>query len=1505
MAFLILFLVLGLTFALESQWRRTSAQIHLQGEFGGHTGVTPVSRTGSGQEAPPFPTDIFNRALSYVIYDAPDDPSGIWVSTRGHSLARAMFGYNSTPGGNLIPYNGIGRVRGNPAPSGSGLADDFRAVHYIPYNNTGAGVPNTVRDPEWTGERALLGPKTGTYIPGNPNYTYPDVNNMYLGVVDPSTGRVLKSFDRPWLYNNAVPPFEGYNGITVTPTVDPANPWTNAAGRHLILRPRPIDHVYNGTSEFPYPRRNVDPLGFVTYGDVANLESKNGVVQLDSFWMDFDLPVRQWRGKNYKPLVALLIVDHDGRVNLNVAGSRQGLGAQGHSNQGWGPWEMPINNLVTSGANIMNGLTFSGQPVTGKFGNPGGGSSVQKRAMSYASTGMADPQYGGTGEVANDAAPFINPGPFYARMDYDGAYTGTVTTMASRKAINPPVGSFATNVLYGSPDFKSAAAINAGYSANSPYHDGQTGTERGSHPMLFNPYLTRWLPDTVNNQRDTAFAPSEMRWINNKFLFDNDFQFGRLGRLALGTIGNLGAGGTLARWQTTVFSNDIDRPGGSAWTMTSTNYVQGAAAPYPILSGLPENATIGAANPFQNAAGQLTARTLTGIDINRPLTDYRTSRTVPFSATSVTDATRYNLAVRDRQRLAKDIFDRLVLASGMAPFDPSAETLGSARYNAYRQIAQYAVNLVDFVDNDDYSTPFNWNPSQIILAGDSQATQDAKMRAGWVFGVERPRLVINEAYVRYENDPADAAANNPDPVNINNYGAPTMGYQVKVYLELHNCLTPPNANEIGLLSDGGNAVLTTATGQQNYRILITRQNVDLPKNADAVNATNITAGHPENVLGWPNIGAGTTGVFGTPSLPDPRVVSIVTFANNSMVAPNLLNGTPAGPNFSYAIVGPSSEWNGTDRYVLPEKDPMNPQNTLPLPTAARHIQATGLEYIVPMGDLVNVNATNPTVGRVPWAPSFLLQKLACQHVPAGADTNLAPNPYITIDVMDLKKQGQPEDYFLNDSLKATYGTDGGRLINLLLSNLGNHRSAVRPAPMNNRTFDLVYGTHPSGAAMDRINQNLGRANNNVTLPFAPYIHLDRMIASVGELMMAPQVRQHELFTYFFTFNPAAGQTRWAHVIPWQQNNGRLYRALDLLRPRSQISHMAYGGRIPGRLNVNSIRPDNMLLPGGTSGVFNSLTDAIHSNLSSSMNNFTTASRDNAWTALIALRNGPDGIPFTEDDRPIVGTFNPNAPLDGSGNSTDRFSPNAGIGRTLMQPNLLHREELPAGWIQYEMLSKTLSNLTTRSNCFAVYATIGYFEVRNPGPYHSGNRPILGKELGIDDGTNVRHKFFALVDRSALTVDQTNPRLAGQPNVYFSYEPYLGYEAAVPEPGVTLQIAVPALSLSGGALYGNYDGIMWEIRPGTSVLTIGYGDNERPLTVTAVNLINSPSANNPTGIITVTLPADRKYYRGDVITLKNPNPAFPVSTLGNPGPQPRFNYNAPLFRAVVPYVEQTK
>lgn len=65
-----------------------------------------------------------------------------------------------------------------------------------------------------------------------------------------------------------------------------------------------------------------------------------------------------------------------------------------------------------------------------------------------------------------------------------------------------------------------------------------------------------------------------------------------------------------------------------------------------------------------------------------------------------------------------------------------------------------------------------------------------------------------------------------------------------------------------------------------------------------------------------------------------------------------------------------------------------------------------------------------------------------------------------------------------------------------------------------------------------------------------------------------------------------------------------------------------------------------------------------------------------------------------------------------------------------------------------LLAKISGNVTTRSNVYACWMTVGFFAVE-PGTENS-SVPCLNEEIGIDNGTNIRHRVFFVVDRSKAT-----------------------------------------------------------------------------------------------------------------------------------------------------------
>jgi hypothetical protein len=177
-------------------------------------------------------------------------------------------------------------------------------------------------------------------------------------------------------------------------------------------------------------------------------------------------------------------------------------------------------------------------------------------------------------------------------------------------------------------------------------------------------------------------------------------------------------------------------------------------------------------------------------------------------------------------------------------------------------------------------------------------------------------------------------------------------------------------------------------------------------------------------------------------------------------------------------------------------------------------------------------------------------------------------------------------------------------------------------------------------------------------------------------------------------------------------------------------------------------------------------------------------------------------------------------------------------------------------------------VTTRSNVFAVWLTVGYFEVVDDSD--KTRPPKLGAEIGRSENRQVRHRMFAIIDRSVLTMSPSNPRGPG-PRPFF-----LNTDSAV-APGTGVLLNMPALS-------GMYDDYPFAINVNDR-LTIDVGPNQEVITVTSIN----PAANTLTATFT------KRHASG--VPLTNAG----VSTvMGNPGPQPNFDPRHPDYLSVVRY-----
>jgi hypothetical protein len=1526
---LTLFALVGITFVLYSDAAAISSRIFREAEAPSRPDMDPEMLAG-----------FF---LGQLLYDVHDDESGVYSALRGHSLARLVYGLNDQ-GVNAVPFNGTGRLRVQSVFFSDPLAppearDDSFLINYQAFlNASGVPVDGFLRDPERLGARPGLAaarmPFTGGF---NVPYTYPDLNNLFLAAVRADGTVMLPSFHRPWT---------GFGPL------DPGNPnWTDATKpwlKYMVLRPRPADHP-----GFPLPE---DPTG-----DVKNLIGAPG--GNDSIWIDLGAPVLTAPdGRRFKALFAPLILDLDGKVNVNVHGNIRGLGQTHVSNQGWGPWEVNLGKVLNVPVN------------PGEWRNLFITTAAPPRANRYGLDGVPS-------ATANQAVPGKLP-HFYGPVDYD----------ASRWQATPPayLPTGAPLLLPGTAPvvpFVSFPFFPPGYDNGS---GGAVGTERWEHPLLYNVFRAAAF-NPLNDDR--TFSASNLAAL---------LRYGDTGTEALTsellTLCRLNftdptdpANAARRRRLVTTHSFDLDRPGVTPWVWDPATqpYFMPPGAWFPVGTPIPfpaPGARLGAvpANSEFSPDWRAVSAALGRLDLNRNLPDYPGLNPVTGRIDLPAGLEAFQAAQEARQLLAAEIFQRLRAVTGARdpnsplpalveppPGDPNHNP---ERWNALRWLAQLAVNIVDYLDSDDYMTPFAWY------------TAPAPQPPAVVVGTELPRVLLNEAYAEYVNDPNDPGLGGPLP------GRRASRFLVNVWSELHNPFqTAPS------LADNGAAKLEMpaagpAPAYGIYQLVLSRKNLGLrlpgnflgdpdpppapPAPPQIYTVLSSFSPPPPTMLPPPPVPypANPAGPPPVNPDPDPRFLLPV---NGAYSAPNA-----NGSNRGFSVVGP----------LAPFPDGADPGR--PTPTLQRP-EMTYSEV---------ANAVQP----IPPPLTILLRRLACPHLPPNDTPGPTYNPYVTVDYMeDVPLRNAADVGFTgpNPPVPVAERQSVGRA-----QPYAAHLSQRRPQlalPLRVNQPQHTFFRH--NAREEVAPPQAATPNQTLKLPFDWLVHLDRQLISPMELLHVSGFKPHELTQQFvasFLLSSgtpvlAAGPTTitaatsgvlpngtpWSiqvgsvllvdpgtneelvlvtavtpadftatftrphpvgfpivgtqpfpflQAAPWLDQTRRLYRALELLATRERASgleavtlpitlpgplapgpqvialatsgtspsgvpwHIGVGSwpavadpvpgsvpvvteyvvvtaatptsitatfrlphaatlqlllpttgdRIPGRINLNTIWDLE---------TFRALCDRQEAN------GFTDAQVDVLFAQLLASRSrGPAGTP-SPADRPFRGlgtafaqAGDPQYPL-GSGLEDTLLRSTAGPGT----PPLFAVPGATHPYQQAELLTKIFNRVTTRSNVFAVWLTVGFFEVTDETV-----RPVrLGAELGRSENRHIRHRMFAIVDRSNLAVPP-------DPNLGSAGHTVLQGPIALP-PGPK---TVPLAALTGTVhLLAPPDASWsWSIQPGTS-LEVGTGANRETVVVLAVD----PAA------ATITAAFNLAHGTGEPVTL-----------VGNPGPQPQFNPRA--NNAVVPY-----
>jgi hypothetical protein len=1459
---LALFAAVGITFVFYSEASSAASDSWKQSQ------VLPIPDMD--------PEMAFQLFLQQLIFDVPDDGAGLYSALRGHSLLRNMYGLNYDYGGtngttvqlnnNTVPFTGTGRqhyqvnLGKDPVTNQQITEDNYKFINYTYFPGL------KLRDPERFDVRNDAASPRGLYTePFSASYTYPDLNSLFLGAIDKDANLLMPSYYRPWLFD---PQHLGY----------PANPnWTNGIGKYLTLRPRPLEHP-----NFPPPED-----GFAL--DVRNLPPTNlpGGNALDSHWIPINAPVfRLPDGRKYTMLVAPLIIDLDGKVNLNVHGNikQQTTNAgttttRNASNHGWGPWEVSLSQILNFDTkewqNVYLGVTAGNNP------------------NNFQRVGRYGPD--GHPEAPAITTPQGRSDHYYAQTDTDGARDN---------GDNQP----GTILLPGSNVLAPANSLFPFFSAR--WGNGNPNVERKFHPSLYNAFKPAYINSTTY---DRGFRVSNIEKLYRSGSTGDEAMTSELlqllpNNLANDLTGTNGLTSAQRRRLLTLLSANLKQPGVTPWawsppggsTYGTTNPLQFPSGtnqifpkPGQAVSAFDPQGTsdFGADWRYNNNAIPIGAQALTRINLRRPLKPYpiypnngqgdqtQSSYQTRFDQGTVAGGTftlnsiaiQFQQAQADRQKLADDIYRRLLLVTAIPPVPAArqAQPLDSD-LAPRRWLAQLAVNIVDYIDEDDIITPFNFYspaadglaPTQLgAMLDTASGAHQPEVPRYWVFGTEMPRLILNEVLIEKK----------PGTANV---------FQNSVWVELLNPLSPPTPqNQHVWQPQDGFPVQLCANPNASQLQSGTWQNPSFPNGFAPYKIVvtdtlwGINNNQNNNVVGKPNyyppVGGKNTMVETLDSDFD------TTATSKAVLIPTNTPQTPLGnayqqgttpsayvPPAGYFLVGPPAPDKNQTIGGTSNKVP----NGTPIMKVGNNIVSNMVYF-----NTVTAGVPSPIDDR--RGVTVLLRRLANPHLPWNnnpRDPNGFYNPYITIDYLERVPS--------NSTALTRYSSRSKR-----------QPFAGLTIPLNPPTTQPnspVMDTNPAGPTGTFHTfgqQNVpGPQSGNYTW----LVHFDRAPISPMELLHVSAFQPHQLTQKFIggSGTDQLSTNLFLHYAPWFDqlsqvdptirifpgNSARLYRLFEFLEctlPQGWVASNG-GSRLLGQININTMYDKETFralcdpwtngndnpMPFTTTDVdtmFIRLKQSRSPNLASSQQLGPVGFAPGTFGSLVtdrpflSLATGPsqNGAMITP---PGGGAPYPNQYPNGQGLADTLFRADPVNTTTLLFqnfPNSPNAKKHP--YLQSQLLSKIFNNVTVRSNTFAVFLTVGFFECDD------STLPVtLGKELGRDQNRQVRHRMFAVIDRTRLqtifstsTVSTTSNQTIGAG-----------------------QATVKLAAMSGTTAQG----YKWSITPGTLV-TVDTGANAETVVVT--NVLSSTGAG----------PAD-----SFVATFANAhtvpaNTTLTITARGNPGP----------------------
>ncbi len=768
----------------------------------------------------------------------------------------------------------------------------------------------------------------------------------------------------------------------------------------------------------------------------------------------------------------------------------------------------------------------------------------------------------------------------------------------------------------------------------------------------------------------------------------------------------------------------------------------------------------------------------------------------------------------DRQLKARDIYVLLyTLGGGNNALDYRADNSGNALYSntQMREMAQFAVNLVDALDPDDVITRFEYdtNLGNGWNLDDNPYTTGDSNRAE-VFGVEAQTLTLSEFLALKANKIEDSSMN---PVNHDATEYDDEKDRYFTFLELRNA----GHRTVSFANDAWQIRLEPRTDTSG----ISSDYSDL----DNISADPVLNDTHQRRLTLRSGAVGAGGIFNILSAGDNEntdPMSAMPRESYFRVDPNFTGGAPA-----LTTIVPANT-------TAPSLDLITDSDTNDFRLTS---EADTVTPIATRGNFLNDSNTDPGSTN-PSDMKFIIRLMRRAHLGRNAPavnnaSDNADNPWVEVDSMIISNM---REFTLSDSSMDTaiqselnalrsfereqplYARGDGEDFHAA----GNAGSSYRANTVGNTNSNTGAGSlgldGASGVTMvdddndgatDELDTNErgwafsdDRARFNLWHP-----HFDRDFASKIELLSIPLVGPERITRDLVTEDGAQSRTdtstsvdrandvRFAGIQRFLDPSGfddgvntddnRWYRLLEFVevptRTHRQLGNPLNEARVPGRINLNTLRhpavlaallddSDAFTMDMSGSAVYPSL-DATHLGGANWWQQFID-SRDATDTGLV---NSPR-IPGTPGSRPFR-SFHRNIPTSTTDQVRDlrentilRSLPVDGAGAN--NPRLLFElttsaEHLgTAGlnnvdvYTRNRILSKIDANTTTRSNTFVVFMSVAYFEASGGGTTTYGDPVQIGDRLSpIDVSRTVNDSDY----RGFFVIDRTRAEQAFEPS----------------------------------------------------------------------------------------------------------------------------------------------